>query len=74
MLHKHFSKTCYLTYNFKPLYGISFFVPKSLVLKKKKIDTGGISKSGKVWVLLIKVPDRETIIKNSPEFILNTTG
>lgn len=36
MLHKHFSKTSYLTYNFKALYGISFFVPKNLVLKKNR--------------------------------------
>ena len=61
-------------YNFKPLYGISLFVPKSLVLKKKKKGNGGISKCGKAWVLFIKESDRKTIIKNSLEFISNTTG
>lgn len=67
-------KTCHFTYNFQLLYGISYFVPESIVLTKKKIDYSRISKTGKAGVLFIKESDREIKIKNSCEFISNTTG
>lgn len=64
-------KHVHFTYNFK-LYGISYFVPESVVLKK--IDNGRISKSRKAWLLFIKDSDRETKTKNFLEFISSTTG
>ena len=70
MLHKHFSKTCHFTHNFKVLYGMFHFVPAIIILKK--IDNSRISEWKSMGVIYEGV--RETKSKNSLEFISNTTG